>query len=47
MGPLRGLERAFLTPNGAHLVQWRTPAADWTAHLPQLGVITTSFRGDA
>jgi hypothetical protein len=44
MGPLHGIERAFQTPNGAYLVQWRTPAAKWAANLPKLGVETTSFR---
>ena len=44
MGRLHGLERAFLTPTGGYLVQWRTPADDWAANLPKLGVIASSFR---
>ena len=44
MGRLHGLDRAFLTPAGGHLVQWRTPADAWTANLPKLGVITGSFQ---
>ena len=44
MGPLHGLERVFLTSNGAYLVQWRTPAAKWAANLGQLGMVTSSFR---
>ncbi len=44
MGRLHGLERAFSTPTGGYLVQWRTPADDWAANLPKLGVIASSFR---
>ena len=47
MGRLHGLERAFLTPTGAYLVQWRTPANEWAANLPKLGVVTNSFRAVA
>ena len=43
-GRLHGLERAFLAPSGgAYLLQWRTPIDKWTANLPKLGVVTTSF----
>jgi serine/threonine protein kinase len=44
MGRLHGLDRAFLTPTGGHLVQWRTPAGAWVANLPKLGVIASSFQ---
>jgi hypothetical protein len=44
MGRLHGLERAFITPTGAYLVQWRTPAKEWAANLPKLGIVTSSFR---
>ncbi|MEV6490819.1 serine/threonine-protein kinase [Actinoplanes sp. NPDC051633] len=44
MGRLHGLERAFVTPTGGYLVQWRTPADKWAANLPKLGVIASSFR---
>jgi len=47
MGRLHGLERAFLTPTGGYLVQWRTPADEWVANLPKLGVVTSSFRAVA
>jgi hypothetical protein len=47
MGRLHGLERAFLTPTGGYLIQWRTPAAEWTANLPKLGAVTSSFRAVA
>ena len=47
MGRLHGLERAFLTPTGGYLVQWRTPANEWAANLPKLGVVTSSFRAVA
>ncbi len=43
-GRLHGLERAFITPTGAYLVQWRTPADKWAANLPKLGVVTSTFR---
>ena len=44
MGRLHGLERAFLASNGAYLLQWRTPPAEWVDNLPRLGVVTSSFR---
>jgi serine/threonine protein kinase len=44
MGRLHGLERAYLTPSGAYLVQWRTPIDEWTANLAKLGTVTASFR---
>ena len=44
MGRLHGLERAFVTPTGTYLVQWRTPADKWAANLPKLGVVTSTFR---
>jgi hypothetical protein len=44
MGRLHGLERAFVTPTGAYLIQWRTPADEWKANLPKLGVVASSFR---
>jgi hypothetical protein len=44
MGPLHGLERAFVTPTASYLIQWRTPADEWKANLPKLGVVTASFR---
>jgi serine/threonine protein kinase len=44
MGRLHGLDRAFLTPSGGYLIQWRTPADDWAANLPKLGVVASSFR---
>ncbi len=44
MGRLHGLERAFRTPGGGYLVQWRTPVDEWAANLPKLGVIASSFR---
>ncbi len=44
MGRMHGLERAFITPAGAYLVQWRTPADEWAANLPKLGVVTSTFR---
>jgi serine/threonine protein kinase len=47
MGPLHGLERAFVTPTGTYLIQWRTPAREWNANLPKLGVVTSSFRATA
>ena len=43
MGRLHGLERAFLTPTGAYLLQWRTPAGEWAVNLPKLGVVAGSF----
>ena len=43
MGRLHGLERAFVTPTGAYLVQWRTPVDKWAANLSKLGVATISF----
>ncbi|MFL6111509.1 MAG: hypothetical protein ACJ786_09175, partial [Catenulispora sp.] len=42
-GRLHGLERAFVTPSGAYLIQWRTPADKWPANLAKLGVVTSSF----
>ncbi len=47
MGRLHGLERAFLTPTGGYLLQWRTPADEWAANLPELGAVTRSFRAVA
>jgi hypothetical protein len=44
MGRLHGLDRAFVTPTGAYLLQWRTPADEWTTHLPKLGTVTANFR---
>jgi hypothetical protein len=44
MGRLHGVERAFLTPTGSYLIQWRTPADKWAANLPKLGTITNSFQ---
>jgi hypothetical protein len=43
MGQLHGLERAFVTPNGTFLLQWRTPVNEWTQNLSKLGVVTSSF----
>jgi hypothetical protein len=37
------VERAFVTPSGAYLIQWRTPADEWQANLAKLGVVTGSF----
>jgi len=47
MGRLHGVDRAFVTPTGAFVVQWRTPADEWVKNLPKLGVITSNFRGAA
>jgi hypothetical protein len=47
MGQLRGVDRAFVTPTGAFIVQWRTPVDEWTENLPKLGVITSNFRSAA
>jgi hypothetical protein len=44
MGRLHGVDRAFLTPTGSYLVQWRTPSDKWAANLPKLGTITNSFQ---
>jgi hypothetical protein len=44
MGRMHALERAFVTPNGSYLVQWRTPADKWAENLSKIGVITTFFR---
>jgi len=46
-GRMHGLERAFVTVNGAYLIQWRTPADEWTANLSKLGTVTRSFRAAA
>ena len=43
MGRLHGIERAFVTPTGAYLLQWRTPADKWAQNLSSLGVATSSF----
>jgi hypothetical protein len=42
-GPLHGLERAFVTPSGTFLLQWRTPVKEWAQYLPGLGVVTRSI----
>jgi eukaryotic-like serine/threonine-protein kinase len=47
MGRLHGVDRAFVTPNGAYIVQWRTPADKWSSNLPKLGTIMSHFRGGA
>jgi hypothetical protein len=47
MGQLRGVDRAFVTPSGAFIVQWRTPVDEWTENLPKLGVVTSNFRSAA
>jgi hypothetical protein len=44
MGRLHGVERAFVTPAGAYLIQWRAPAGKWAASLPNLGVVAHSFQ---
>jgi len=43
MGQLHGLERAFVTPGGTFLLQWRTPINEWTQNLAKLGVVTSSL----
>jgi eukaryotic-like serine/threonine-protein kinase len=43
-GPMRGLERAFTIAGQTYLLQWRTPLDAWQANLPNLTVITQSFR---
>lgn len=44
MGALHGLERAVIVQGRTYLIQWRTPAGEWAAHLPGLGIVTDSFR---
>jgi hypothetical protein len=44
MGRLHGVDRAFVTPTGSYLVQWRTPSDKWAVNLPKLGTITNSFQ---
>jgi serine/threonine protein kinase len=42
MGLLHAVDRAYVTPSGTFLLQWRTLPKEWTQHLAYLGVVTRS-----